>query len=91
MKKASLRQGMDEFFPTKFYYDIMKLMVTKPQGQMRWYDLAAGNQAHGIKLLRMEKQGLIEKKERGLYQITAYGRKIVAAVDAYKAEMARKP
>lgn len=96
MTRPTLRQGMDEFFPTKYYYQIMKMLAAKADGQMRYIDMAGSRVAgsdssHGIKLFRMERQGLIEKKGRGLYQITNYGRKVLRAVDAYKAEMARKP
>lgn len=90
LKKPNLRFGMDEFFPTKYYYDIMKKLVVRTDGQMTYKQMITGgadNSTHGIKLHRMCRIGLIEKKERGLYQITPYGRKIVKAVDAYKEAM----
>lgn len=90
MKKATLRQGMSEFFPSDHYIEIMDQLI-KAKTNLRYVDFKDyKNSIHGIKLRRMAQQGLIEKVERGLYQITPYGRKIMAAVEAYKKEMAKK-
>lgn len=85
MAKANLRLGMDEFFPTQHYIDIMnKLINSKTPLPFSRVVPSAG---FGVKLKRMKEHGLIVQPEKGMYEITPYGRKIMNAVDAYKKEM----
>lgn len=89
---AKVRPGYKDFFPVATYVDVIRAL-SKLGGVARYGELSKitghgiGRGKFGIKIARMKEQGLISKKDFGLYEITPYGRKVLSAVDAYRKVM----